>query len=189
MESMTMEEAREYCTQPWACLAVDEDGFLYYDAPEEHSFFIKHPPEHRRIVALTYDMLTVSPINCFDAGLIWLYGWHLGVTEAIQPGWEILEDMRRAHGDMRSLDLAPAQYFREDELVELHAYLIQVMAYGWPACYVPRGSRFFVEFRSSERAFFHSSDPKMLDELYSKLARWEPKKEDPDATETARAIS
>jgi hypothetical protein len=181
MKSLTIDEARQYCNQPYLCLAVDEHDFLYYDVSEEHRFFINPPPEHRRIVKLTYDLLTVSPINCFDGGLIWLYGWQLGTPWMIQPGWKILEDMRRAHGDARSLDLAPAQYFREDEFVDLHAYLIQVVAYGWPACYLPSGSRFFVEFRSSERAFFYFKELAMLDELYSKLALWEPKKDDPYA--------
>jgi tetratricopeptide (TPR) repeat protein len=186
MKSMTAEEARQYCTQPSVGLAVDEHDFLYYEAPEEHSFFIKHPPEHRRIVALTYDILTVTPLNNFYGGLIWLYGWHLGVNELVRPGWRILEDMRRAHGDPRSLDLAPAQCFRNDEFVELHACLLQVVAYGWPACFLPSGSEFFVEFRSSERAFFYLKEPKMLDELYSKLGSWGPEKEDPLA---AHALS
>ena len=178
MKSMTVEEARQYCTQPSAGLSVDEHDFLYYDVPEEHGFFINHPLEHRKIVSLTYDLLTASPINCFDGGIIWVYGWHLGTTWMIQPGWRILEDMRRAHGDSRSLDIAPAQYFREDEFVELHAFLVQVMAYGWPACYLPRGSRFFVQLRSSERTFFYARESAMLDELYSKLMRWEPTRED-----------
>jgi tetratricopeptide (TPR) repeat protein len=47
---------------------------------------------------------------------------------------------------------------------------------------VPNGRHFFVEFRSSERAFFYSNDPELLEHLYSKLAAWEPTKEDPAAS-------
>lgn len=180
---MTKEETRKYCTQPSAGLAVDEDDCLYYDSPDEDSFFIKYPSEHRQIVKLSYDLLTISPINCFDGGMIWLHGWQYGPRWMTKPGWRIIEDMRRAHGDQNSLDIAPAQYFREDEMVELHASLIQLVAYEWPAYYLPRGSRFFVDY-TGERVLVHSKDSGMLEELYSGLASWGPGKEDPDAART-----
>jgi hypothetical protein len=179
MKSMLSEDARRYCTQPSRDLAVDDEGFLYYESDQEHSFFVKHPLEYRRIVKLAYDILTASGINSFDEGLLWIYGWHLGASEMVRTGWAILEDMRRARGDLRSLDVAPAQHFRQDEFIELHAFLTQVIAWGWPACYLPYSGKFFVEFRSSERAFFYSNESEFLKELYSKLASWNPVKEEP----------
>lgn len=180
MKSLTVEEARNYCTQSGTFLSINDSNSLYYDTPEEHSFSIKHPPEYRRMLALTYELLTFSSPDSFYGGMIWLQGWQLGVNEMIRPGWRILEDMRRAHGDQRSLDLAPAQYFRHDEFVELHAYLVQVMGNGWPACYLPSGSCSFFEFRSSERFLCYSKDSTELDKLYSKLSSWGPAKENRD---------
>jgi len=182
MRSLTAEDARQRCTQPSVGLAVDEHNFLYYDVEDEHTFFIKNPAEHRRMVSLTYDILTACRLDSLEYVIIWLYDSQLGSPEMIKPGLKILEDIRRANGDQNSLGLAPAEYFRHDEFVELHAYLLQVMAWGWPACFVPSGGHFFVELRSSERAFFYSNDPGLLDRLSSELARWEPMREDPAAS-------
>jgi hypothetical protein len=182
MKSMTAEEARSFCTQESTSLAVDEHNSLYYDSPEEYSFFVKHPPGYRGVLALTHDILTLGPPGLFEGGLVWLKAIWAGTDVFLRPGWRILEDMRRAHGDLRTLDIAPAQHFRHDEFVELHVFLIQVMAYGWPACYVPSRSGFFLQFRSSERFFCYSKDAAVVDEFFSKLARWSPVREEAQTT-------
>lgn len=107
------------------------------------------------MVALTHGILTVSPLTAFEGGLVWmrLGQWDVGVTELVRPAWRIIEDMRRAHGDLRTLDIAPAQLFRCDEFVELHVLLIQVMAYGLGAYFVPNAGGYFLDFRISERFF------------------------------------
>jgi len=96
------------------------------------------------------------------------------VPELVRPGWKIIEDIRRANGDLRSLDIAPAQLFRHDEFVELHAFLIQVMAYGWGAYFVPRVGGYFLDFRTSERFFCKAKSAQKLEELYSVLEEWGP---------------
>jgi hypothetical protein len=188
MKSMTVEEVREYCFQQSKQLSFTSDGSLCYGPGGEDSFFVKHPPEHRRIVRLIYDLLTSDKQNGSDEGVVWIYGWHLGVTEMIRAGWAILIDMRRARDDFRSLEIAPAQYFGGDDFIELHAFLIQIVAWGWPACYVPRGGKFFVEFRSTERAFFYSDDAATLNILRSALAPWEPSKEDRQETRSLAVL-
>lgn len=107
-------------------------------------------------------------------GFVWLQQWEVGVPELVRPGWKIIEDIRRANGDLRSLDIAPAQLFRHDEFVELHAFLIQVMAYGWGAYFVPRVGGYFLDFRTSERFFCKAKSAQKLEELYSVLEEWGP---------------
>jgi hypothetical protein len=101
----------------------------------------------------------------------------------VRPGWKILEGMRRAQGDLRSLDIAPAQAFRHDELVELHAWLIQVMAYGWFAYFVPSIGDYYVLFTTTGRILFTAKSSETLDTLFSGLKSWGPTKENPDAPE------
>lgn len=184
MQSMTSEEARWWCSQESTSLKLTNEDILYYHNEEEPSFIVKSPVQHRRMVALTYEILTLSDLKTFQGGLIWmrLGQWDVGVSEFVRTGWRIVEDMRRAHGDSRSLDIAPAQLFRQDEFVELHVLLIQVMAYGWGAYFIPNAGGYFLDFRTSERFFCKAKSPEQLDELYSALKGWDPAKENRNAT-------
>src|SRR5690242_18940910 len=95
--------------------------------------------------------------------------WDEGVCEFVRPGSRIIEDMRRAHGDLRTMDIAPAQLFRRDEFVELHVFLIQVMAYGWRAYFVPSTSDYFLDLRISEKFLCKAKSPEKLEELRAAL--------------------
>jgi hypothetical protein len=184
MQSMTNEEARWWCSQDATSLKLTNEDILYYKSEDEPSFIVKSPLQHRRMVALTYEILMLSEPTTFEGGLVWmrLGQWHVGVSEFVRPGWRIVEDMRRAHGDLRTLDIAPAQLFRLDEFVELHAFLIQIMAYGWGAYFVPSAGGYFLDFRTSERFFCKAKSSDKLEELYSALKSWEPSKDNPIAT-------
>jgi hypothetical protein len=100
--------------------------------------------------------------------------WDVGADYLRLSGWKIIEDMRRANGDMRSLDLAPAQIFRSDESLELQVILLTVFGNGWTGCFVPWGARFFVEFRSSHRLFFYCEAADTLNALYAELKEFDP---------------
>lgn len=157
-------------------MKLTHEDIPYYENENEPSLKVQVPPEHRRVVALAHDILMLSAPSMFEGGLVWLGMWYVGVSEFVRPGWRIIEDMRRAHGDMRSLDIAPAQLFRHDEFVELHAFLIQVMAFGWGAYLVPAVGHYFLDFRTSERFFCKAESPEKLEKLYSALQTWEPSK-------------
>ena len=146
---------------------------------QDHGFVVKIPPEHRRIVALSHDILSLPDQNGFEGGLLWLQQWQIGVTELAIPGWRIIEDLRRSHGNLQSLEIAPALLFRQDEFVELHASLIQVMAYGWGSYFVPSVGGYFLDIRTSDRFFCRSSSVEILKSLYSSLAEWQPSTDTP----------
>jgi len=180
MQSQTVKEARWWCTQGGTPdLKVARQDALSYGKRREHTFRVKNPPEHREMVFLTHHILGIQRERGFSGGLIWLRMWYVGSPEFVKPGWRIIEDMRRAHGDLRSLDIAPAQVFRDDEFVELHVFLIQMMAYGWSGYYVPSAEDFFLDFRTSERFFCVAKSAERLKTLYSSLKSWNPASEVP----------
>jgi hypothetical protein len=180
MQSQTTKEARWWCTQGGKSdLKVSRQDVVSYGKRKEHTFRIKNPPEHRNIVALVHQILSIQSERGFSGGLVWFRMWYVGSPELTKPGWRILEDIRRAHGDLRTLDIAPAQVFREDEFVELHAFLIQTMAYGWSGYYLPSAEDFFLDFRTSERFFCVAKSPERLSALYGSLKSWSPAREVP----------
>ena len=177
MQSMTIEESRSWCCQDATSLKLTSEDTLYYQNEEEPSFMVKAPLEDRRLAALTHDILMLSDPSMFDGGFVWLRQWKVGVSELARPGWRIIEAIRRAHGDPRSLDIAPGQLFRHDEFVELHAFLIQIMAYGWGAYFVPSFGDYLLHFRTSDKFFCKARSAEKLAELYSALKPWKPSKE------------
>src|SRR5271169_6224635 len=177
MQSMTVEAVRWWCKQPAMHLKLTEEDMPYYESEEAPSFVLKTPPEHRRISALAHDILMLSDPALFEGGVVWLYQWEIGVAELVRPGWRIIEDIRRAHGDLRSLEIAPAELFRNDEFVELHAFLIQVMAYGWSGHFIPSVGGYFLQFTTSERLICKAKSAEKLQELYSALKIWTPSKQ------------
>jgi hypothetical protein len=175
MQTLTKEQVREYCKEFYEL--TDEDILYPNNSSERMSKLkIKTPEEHRRIVALAQEILLFRDISLFGGGFVWLRRWDVGVSELVRPGWRILEDIRRAHGDLRSLEIAPAQLFRHDEFVELHVFLVQIMAYGWDAYFIPGGEYFFT-FRSSGKVYGEAKSTQTLDDLSLALATWEPSRE------------
>ncbi len=179
MKAMTSAEARKWCSQDAVGLRVGRYDSLSYRRRKEHMFFIAAPEEHRMITALAYHILNCRGERSFSGGLLWLQRWDIGSPQMVRPGWLILENIRRAHGEMRSLEVAPAQFFRDDELVELHAFLNQAIAFGWVTDYVPCAGHFFIHFKDNRQVRFTAESPVTLKELRIEFQRWKPTHKDP----------
>ena len=179
MKAMTVEDARSWCLS--AGLKLAEDEWVCYGPSEEHRFFVKAPEEFRRIMAFTL-MLTHRRGAAFSGGLIWLRRWNIGTPQFIRVGWRIIEDIRRAHGDPRSLELAPAQLFRDDEFSEMQAFLMQVIGFGWVAEFVPSTAGFFVHFKDNRQVCFTSQSGDLLNSLRTDFSEWNPTEDDPMVT-------
>lgn len=177
MKGMTDEEARRWCLE--AGFNVNEDNVLGYADSSRNRFFILAPEEHRRIVVLARAMLIRRNEASFQGGMLWFRRWDIGSPQLVQVGWEIVEGLRRGHGDVRSLDAAPAQWFRHNELVSLNAFLLQVMAFGWVADYVPASAGFFVHFKDNRQLCFTADSGDTLKELRTTFGEWNPTDEDP----------
>lgn len=94
-------------------------------------------------------------------------------------GWQIIEDIRRTHGDLRSLELAPAQLFRDDEFPEMQAFLVQVIGFGWVAEFIPSIGGFFVHFKDNRQVCFTSQSAESLNVLRTAFSEWDPTEDDP----------
>src|SRR5882724_10234723 len=179
MQSMTRHEAQKWCSQDATGLQVTSEDILRYDGADEHKFFVAAPPEYYKIVVLTRAILLFAGEAGFSGGFIWLQRWDIGSPQLVRVGWRILEDIRRAHGDSRSLEIAPAQLFRDDELVELHAFLAQAVGFGWLADYVACTGKFFVHFKTNGQICFTAKSAETLQTLRTSFQEWNPTDEDP----------
>lgn len=178
MRSAIDDEARRYCNQGDGARKIADDGYsIYFDVPEEHTFFIKSPSDYRRIAFLCQLLIAGIHDGNFSGGLVWLHLWDIGADYLKPLGWRIIEGMRRANGDMRPLDVAPAQIFREDEKLDLQVFLMTVFGNGWSGCFVPAVADFVVEFRSSHRLFFYCKNEAALNRLRVELEAFEPQVE------------
>jgi hypothetical protein len=177
MRSMSALEAKEWCSSAGLRLALD--ATLRYKRAATSKFFVAGPEEHRRIVLLTRSLLLFRAESDFAGGLVWLRRWDIGVPEMVRAGWLILENIRRAHGDSRPLELAPAQLFRSDESVELQCFLIQVIAFGWVAEFVPSSGQFFAHFKDNRQICFESDSQETQRDLRKHFEGWSPTDEDP----------
>jgi hypothetical protein len=179
MKAITNEETMKWCSQDAVGLKMTRNDVLRYKDPDEHKFFVTIPEEHREIVVLARTMLTFRGEVNFSGGMLWLRWWEIGSPQLARVGWRILEDIRRAHGESRSLEVAPSQLFRDDEFVELHAFLTQVMCFGWVAEYVPSTDGFFLHFKDNRQVCFFARAAETLQELRTALKEWNPTDEDP----------
>jgi hypothetical protein len=169
MQSMTAQQAREYCGQLRTPLQVAEDDSLSFD--DEKSFFIQSPAEYRQLAFLSRELSDYAP----QGGLLWLHLWYVGAEGVMEVGQQIIENMRKARGDMRSLSAAPAQLFAEGEGLELQSTLMQVLGNGWSGYFIPASASFALGFRTSHRFFCYSDSETQIESLRSKLESWTPK--------------
>jgi hypothetical protein len=129
MKVMSGEEAAIWCRGVGPRMTAE--GVLQYARAKQYRFFVEAPEEFRLIMGFTRAMLTFRGEASFGGGLLWLRRWDIGSPQFISLGWKIIEGIRRVHGDLRSLETAPAQVFRDDEFLDLHTFLVQVVGFGW----------------------------------------------------------
>jgi hypothetical protein len=177
MKALTTTEARQWCSR--SELVMTRDFSLKYNSASENKFFLTAPEEHREILVLARAVLIFRGEANFTGGLLWLQRWSIGSPQLVRAGWRILEDIRRAHGELRSLETAPAQLFRDDELVELHAFLIQAIAFGWVTDFIPSAGGFFFHFKDNRQICVATKSMETLNELRSHFQHWHPTDEDP----------
>jgi hypothetical protein len=177
MEVLNTDEARRWCKQGFGSLRLTNEDLLYYKSRRRFGFMIRIPAEFRRMAVLCHDLLTFTGGHEFEGGLMWLHLWDVGVNRIVRVGWQTLEDLRRAHGCVQSLEIAPAQLFRSDEFVGMHAFLLYTMAYEWSGIMLPRNGGFFLDIRASSRFFCWAESEDVEEKLLEHLKGWSPSKE------------
>lgn len=176
MKGLTFAEARLYFKAP-GNLRLTRDDHLYYRSRRRFSFVVRIPAEFRRIAMLCGDLLSFTGGHEFEGGILWLRRWDVGMKRVVRVGWKTLEDIRRAHGDSQSLELAPAQVFRSDESVDFHSFLLYTMAFEWSAQAVSWNAGYFLDIRGSRRFFCVTDTRADCESLMEHLNDWDPKRE------------
>ncbi|HEX4007471.1 MAG TPA: hypothetical protein VHX60_14945 [Acidobacteriaceae bacterium] len=174
MEALTAEEARRWCSQGFGSLRVTNEDLLYYKTRRRFGFEVGVPSDFRRIALLCGDLVNFTFGPDFEGGLLWLKGWEFGVTDIVKVGWRTLESIRRAHGNLQSLEIAPAQVFRADEVIDLHAFLLYTMTYEWAGYLLPRNGGFFLDVRASKRIICNAATEEIDEKLFEHLSKWQP---------------
>jgi hypothetical protein len=178
MEVLTTDEARRWCKRDFGSLRLTNEDRLYYRSRRRLGFMIRIPAEFRKMAFLSHDLLSFTGGHDFEGGLLWLQRWDIGANRIIRVGWQTLENIRRAHGSMQSLEVAPVQVFRSDEFNDFHAFLLYTMAYEWSGFMLPRNGGFFLDIRASSRLFCMTETPEVRKNLLEHLKTWDPKPED-----------
>ena len=110
---------------------------------------------------------------------MWLRRSDIGSPQLNAVGRQIVENVRRAHGDNRSIEAAAAHIFRQDELLDMNALLAQIVGFGWVAEFVPATGGFFVHFKDNKQISFEADSQDTLKELRLGFSTWSPTDEDP----------
>jgi hypothetical protein len=148
MNAMTDEEVRRFVNQHhWATgLNIAEDGRgFYYDNAEADCIELRFPAEPMKVPYFTWvlSLLGNESEDHFSGALLWIT-LTIGSLQLEKIGWKLVEKMRLAFGETRSLNVAPGHWFRSDEFVELNAFLLPCFIFGWDAYLAPSGKDYFV---------------------------------------------
>jgi len=158
---------------------MTRDGLLKYKGSTANRFFVLAPDVFREITVFSRAVLTFRGEDDFSGGMLWLRRWDIGSPQLVRVGWRIVEKMRQAQGESRPLESAPAAIFRDDELIELHALLVQVIGFGWVADFVRPTGDFFLHFKSNRQVCFTADSASTLKELREAFSEWNPTDDDP----------
>jgi hypothetical protein len=130
---------------------IKADGTkLYYAEPGANCIELKFPetPLKTTYIARAASMLGIEEESLFYGGSLWITNSAMGSPQLVKAGWKLVERMRQAYGENRPLELASGHFFRDDELVDLNAFMVPCFVYGWDA---------YVVFCSSNDFFVHIS--------------------------------
>ncbi len=120
---------------------------LYYATPGANCFELKFPETPLRVTyfARVAAMMGINEEALFYGATLWITLSTIGTPQLEKSGWKLVERMRQGYGENRSLQAASGHFFRDDELVDLTAFLVPCFVYGWNAYVVHSASNdFFV---------------------------------------------
>jgi hypothetical protein len=177
---ITDAEVREFETKnSWNTgICIDENGDLYYKAPEANCITLRYPETPLRV---TYFARLVSMLGTFGdeanfhGALLWLRYWNAGTSQLEKSGWRLVERMRMGFGELRPLGVANGHWFREDELADLAAFIVPCFVYGWDAYIVPSNANCFAFISHDEFWCVATRKPETHARLLQDFEKLEPR--------------
>lgn len=142
---------------------------------------IRLPDDCIATVGLGYVLLLSEIPNYeeknFRGGLVWLRRWAIWSESIDRVGYALLDGIRATSGHISELDSAPAQLFKDGELVHAHAALSLPMLFQWDAHYVPATGEFIVFVSHEGHADIISGDERVHATMLQRLHDWSPVEE------------
>ena len=174
MKTLSFDDLVQWCSESPSGVKLESPYHLHYGTQETFGFRIDVPPEATRVVALVHSLLAVEEDTGYYGGIIWYTNFGMGTPEIEQCGLRILEQMRRGYGGVESVENAPAQLFRSDEIVDNHAFMTLPLLWGWDAYFMPHGTRYFAYARQNGSLYLVTDKEHVFQKLRTACAAYHP---------------
>ncbi len=174
MKTLSFNDLVQWCSESPSGVKLESPNHLHYETSEIFGFRVDIPSEAPRVVALVYSLLAVEEDTGYYGGMIWYTNYDMGTPEIERCGLRILEQMRRGYGGVESVENAPAQLFRSDEIVDNHAFLTLPLLWGWDAYFMPHGTRYFAYSRQNGSLYLVTDNEQVFRKLGAACAAYNP---------------
>jgi len=179
MRVMTFEQAREWCVARGIVADSPELVTLKFNNGSTKCLEFQLPAEATRAMALAYTLLMTMILDDheskFQGALLWIRQWGIWSETTERVGLKIVEMMRLAIGESRSLQDTSAHLFDKHELVEAHAFIMQPLFFQWDAFFVPSSGKYFATIDHDGELYVASQDQLTNQALLHRFQDWHPK--------------
>jgi hypothetical protein len=174
MKAMQDDELRKWLSESHSPVKIDPSRRFHYSTHCPIGLRLNIPPEAQRAVALASAMLSLEDDDGYYGSLLYFANWDIGTPRIERCGLRMLEQMRRGYGVTASIENAPAQLFRTDEIVDALAFFALPMLFGWSAYFSPHGTQYFAYIRENGSLFLVTESEEVLLKLQSRLDAYGP---------------
>ncbi|MFY9752841.1 MAG: hypothetical protein WAJ92_09385 [Candidatus Acidiferrales bacterium] len=188
MKALLIDELRRWFDESPSGIKVDPTGHLRYPTRNLLGLRLDVPAEAQKAAAFASSLLSVEEDDGFYGALVWFTNWDIGTPQIERCGLRMLEQMRRGYGVTASVENAPAQLFRTDEIADVQAFLTLPMLFGWDAYFAPHGTRYFAYVRQNGSLFLVTDREQVLHKLQASLDAYRPASGLPSYLESAPAL-
>jgi hypothetical protein len=174
VQALQIDEIRRWCDESPSGVRVAPSGHLRYATHDPYGIRLDVPSEAAKVVALVSSLLAVEQEDGFYGAFMWFTNFDTGTPRIERCGLRILEQMRRGYGVTPSIENAPGQLFRTDEMVDAHAFLTLPLLFGWDAYFMPHGTRYIAYARQNASLFLVTDGEPALQKLMTSLEPYHP---------------
>jgi hypothetical protein len=172
MRFLTTEEAKVWCEAHG--LQVTANRHLKYDIANQHSFSIGLEDKPSRVIALADYLVPTWKDVSFSGALLWIRERGIWGDYSENTGAMIVRQMRLGRGETGPLDLKPGYLFGAEELIELHAYFLIPLLFGWDAYLIPDGAEYFLSVSHDGVVEAVGRTPQAIEQLRQRVLCWGP---------------
>jgi hypothetical protein len=171
----TPEEAKTWCQARG--LKVTADRYLYYEQENSHCFTVSLEDKPSRVIALAEYLVPAWVDVPFGGALLWVRERGIWSDYSEKTGAMIVQQMRLAKGENKSLETRPGHLFWPEEPIEMHSYFVIPMLFGWDAFVVPESGNYFIFVSHDGFAEVVGRGAENAEEVRRRVLDWNPKED------------